>query len=40
MNIIGIPIESTVKSPLPSLTSEQKAMIRKHAERQGLKRQL
>ena len=40
MNVIGIPIESTVKSPLPSLTSEQKAMIRKHAERKGLTRQL
>ena len=40
MNIIGIPIESTVKGPLPSLTVEQKAMIRRHAERKGLKRQL
>ena len=36
MNIIGIPIESTVKSPLPALTDRQKAMIRMNAERKGL----
>ncbi|RLI41904.1 hypothetical protein DRO64_06930 [Candidatus Bathyarchaeota archaeon] len=40
MNTIGIPIESTVKSPSLSLTSKQKTMIRMHTERKGLTRQL
>lgn len=36
MRLMGIPIESIVKRPLPQLTREQKRMIRENVERAGL----
>jgi hypothetical protein len=33
---MGIPIESTVKGPIPQLTAEQKKQIKENVEKAGL----
>lgn len=36
MRLMGLPIESIVKKPIPQLTAEQKKMIRENVEKMGL----